>query len=84
MDEWQPILMAPRDGTEITVLTVGGYELLAFWGGGLVDEEEKECGGWHAPLDGDHPECWTDGICWFSNENETPSDAPIKWLCRLN
>ena len=25
------------------------------------------------------PSCWTDGVCWTSNENDEPSAPVIEW-----
>jgi len=71
---------APIDGQTITIKTATGAIVRAFWAGGLMNGSEEDCGGWHALHEGEHPECWTDGICWESNENEQRSDPPVTWI----
>ena len=80
MSDWAEIRTAPRDGSDIEVMTAGGFEMRARWERqGLINEAGDDCGGWVASDEGLHPACWTDGVCWESNEDELPSDPPIKW-----
>ncbi len=75
-DGWRDIASAPKDGTLVKLRVI--YEFSAKWQGGLMDENERDCGGWHA-INGDIPPCWTDDICWESNEDESPSVQPSDW-----
>ncbi len=80
MTEWQPIDMAPKDGTEIQVRIPGhGSDNVVAWQTGFMDEDEKECGCWVFTRDQEPPESWTDGVCWQSNENEEESVCPTEW-----
>jgi len=79
---WKPIETAPADGETIELRTVKGYKLLGFLQGGHLDKDENEIYAWSCP-DEDHPDCWTDGVCWESNEDELKSDQP-KWWRKLN
>jgi hypothetical protein len=80
MGDWQKIASAPKDGSDIEILTAGGFEMLArFELLGFEDEDGKSVGSWVASVEGRHPDCWSDGACWQSNENEMPSDPPTMW-----
>ena len=79
MTAWQDISSAPRDGKTIRVQTAGGLEFIAFWLGGLLDEQGQECGWWCVEDEDEQPESWTDGICWAKNADGKKSDQPIKW-----
>lgn len=70
---WRDISTAPRDGRHIAVLTESGSLVRAFWG--WVDDELA----WMAVTEGEHPSCWTDGICWKSNADGERSDPPECW-----
>jgi len=82
MTNWQPIETAPRDGTPIYGQTAQGVEVAMFWGEGLLDDDGRDCGGWHASDEGAAPDCWTDGVCWARNDSGVPSDAPVLWRAR--
>lgn len=76
MSDFHPMNTAPKDGTRIKLRVI--YEFEAEWRDGLMNENEEECGGWHA-VRGDIPPCWTDGICWESNDDGFPSVLPDEW-----
>lgn len=80
-EDWQPMDLAPRDGTPIQAEIPGnGADNVIFWMSGLVDSGEKECGGWaFAEEDQEPPDCWTDGICWEINGDLVPSVQPTRW-----
>jgi hypothetical protein len=72
--EWRPIETAPRDGSRIVVITRGGIALAAKWSS-IGDDFST----WIAVEDDMHPKCWTDGVCWESNEDGEQSDPPVWW-----
>ncbi len=76
--DWRTMDWAPKDGTPIRVRT-SRRQFDVSWQTGLVDDHDQECGAWHAEKVGDHPPCWTDGICWASNEDGRPSEQPQAW-----
>ena len=77
---WQPIESAPKDGTPIQVKIPGhGSDNLIRWSEGFMDEHENPCGCWEWAGDNEPPECWTDGVCWASNEDHVASVQPTEW-----
>ncbi|MGW9333608.1 hypothetical protein [Bosea sp. NPDC055594] len=77
---WYTLASAPLDGRDIDILTAGGFELRArYERQGFINEAGDDCGGWVSSEEDKHPPCWTDGVCWGSNEDESPSDPPIMW-----
>ena len=80
MSDWKPIETAPKDGTPIQAEIPGhGSDNIIGWSLGFLDIEENQVGGWCFLEDQEPPECWTDGVCWESNENGTQSVQPIRW-----
>lgn len=80
MGDWQNIASAPKDGSDIEILTAGGFEMQArFEQLGFENEDGKSVGAWVALVEDHHPDCWTDGACWKSNADEVQSDPPIMW-----
>lgn len=80
MADWQPIETARQDGTSIQVKIPGhGSDNVVAWFGGLMNSREQDCGGWHWMEDNEPPDCWTDGICWESNEDNIRSVHPTHW-----
>ncbi|MBK61656.1 MAG: hypothetical protein CL575_01690 [Altererythrobacter sp.] len=79
--EWQPIENAPRDGTAIQARIPGNGEdnIIAWQVEAFLDDNEEPCGGWAFVTDQEPPECWTDGVCWASNEDEVASVWPTHW-----
>lgn len=67
---WQPIETAPKDGTEIALLTAGGSLLRASWRS--VDDDFET---WVAAREGEHPRIAKASIpeCW-------DSDPPTLWM----
>lgn len=83
MSKWQPIETAPKDGSPFQARIPGhGEDNIIAWFHGLLDENENECGGWHFVEDQEPPGCWTDGVCWASNEDGIPSVEPTHWKPR--
>lgn len=77
---WQDIATAPRDGRPFQARIEGyGDDNIISWQWGLRDDEDRDCGGW-AYMEGEPPQCWTDGWCWASNEDGKPSARPTHWL----
>ena len=75
----KPIATAPRDGTEILVITGAGARVRCrWWQVGFTDSDGMECGGWTSTTD-DYPTCWTDGVCWTVNADGRMSDQPVRW-----
>jgi hypothetical protein len=76
---WRPIETAPKDGTPIQARIDGyGGDNIIAWSWGLRDSDDQDCGGWEY-LTGEPPQCWTDGVCWESNENRERSAQPTHW-----
>jgi len=77
---WEPIETAPSD-TPVIVITAEGRIFKAIYKPGVAENEQGSCGAWCTVEETDpHPACWTDGMCWASNEDGVPSDAPAGWL----
>jgi len=71
---------APYDGTAIRAEIPGyGSDNIIAWMDGFHDDEEQSCCGWAFVEDQEPPLCWTDGVCWASNENGEPSVLPVAW-----
>ena len=75
MSYWQPIADAPRDNTSVIVKTSSGSVFAASW-----YDYTGEGAQWGADEEGLHPDCWTDGLCWYRNEDDEPSDQPIAFV----
>jgi hypothetical protein len=81
---WQPIETAPDGGVSIQAKIPGyGSDNIIAWFGGLVDENGKDCGGWHY-MEGEPPDCWTDGVCWTMNADLKASIKPTHWYDNHN
>jgi len=77
---FRPMSEAPRDGRDIQAIIPGhGWDNVIAWTSGYMDEDENDCCCWAFTTDQEPPACWTDGICWASNEDEAPSIQPIAW-----
>lgn len=78
--EWQDIATAPTDGTPIKArIPDHGDNHIIEWTDTLYDGAGDEAGGWSYVSGDGVPECWSDGICWESNEYESPSIWPTHW-----
>ena len=64
----------------VIVQTMSGCVFRAHYGETTEDGDGRDCDTWAAEDEGIHPPCWTDGLCWASNEDGEPSDQPVKWL----
>ena len=80
MAEWNADMdAAPRDGTPIQARIVGyGSDNIIAWQEGFIDTSGEPCGCW-VYLEGEPPDCWSDGVCWELNEDELPSAPPVAW-----
>jgi hypothetical protein len=77
---WLPINAAPKDGTSIQAKIPGnGSDNVIAWFDGLLNDDGKDCGAWQFTSDQEPPDCWTDGVCWGSNEDGVPSVQPTHW-----
>lgn len=75
---WRPIATAPRDGTAIQARIPGhGEDNVIAWI--FIEWEEAPIGTWQFVEDQEPPDCWTDGICWRSNDMGQPSVRPTHW-----
>lgn len=80
MTDWQDIETAPKDGTSIQARIPGhGEDNVIAWHSGFLDADEQDCCCWVFTTEKEPPECWTDGVCWASNEDEVPSVQPTHW-----
>lgn len=73
-----PFDQAPRDGTWIQALIPGhgSDNVIAWCEGAFMNDAEESCGGWSFMTDQEPPDCWTDGVCWTSNDCGVPSMLP--------
>ena len=77
---WRPISEAPKDGTAIQARIPGsGDDNIIAWHEGLIDSNNRSCGGWSFVSDQEPPESWTDGVCWEVNEDGERSTQPTHW-----
>ncbi len=73
-DGWLPIKTAPY-GTPVVVLTERGQIFKA------QRDCIDDCPTWRTCEEWDVcPPCWSDGVCWGSNEDDEPSDPPEFWM----
>ena len=79
--EWHSMETAPRDGTPIQARIPGnGSDNIIMWLDCFIDAEDQDSCGWaFVHEDQEPPQCWTDGACWSSNENNEQSVQPIAW-----
>ncbi len=80
MTDWKSMDSAPR-GPVVMIKTRGGHEFAASWDFGY-EGEDGPCGCWAAVHEDEAPDCWTDGVCWASNDAGVPSDQPVAWRPR--
>lgn len=64
-----PVIVTMADGTEFEACRI------------VVEGEEGSCSVWGTAheIEPNMPDCWTDGICWGSNDAGKPSEKPIQW-----
>ena len=65
----KPVIVTMDDGTEFRAMRI------------YVEDGADGCHAWatadeYEPL---APECWTDGVCWGSNDDNKPSRKPVAW-----
>lgn len=78
--DWQAIETAPKDGTWIQAKIPGnGSDNIIAWIDGFYDEAGQSACGWAFMTEQEPPECWTDGVCWESNEDCKKSVEPTHW-----
>lgn len=82
-NDWRPMETAPKDGTPIQVEIPGyGADYIIRWQDGFIDHDGEDSGAWVVAEDQEPPECWTDGVCWWRNEDSVPSVWPTRWKPR--
>jgi hypothetical protein len=80
MSAWQSMDTAPKSGVSIQAEIPGhGKDNVIAWMGGLENEGGEECYAWQFATEQEPPDCWTDGVCWESNEDGKPSVKPTRW-----
>lgn len=80
MNDWRDIATAPIDGTPIQAKIPGhGSDNIIAWHDGFLDDNENDCGCWCFIEDQEPPDCWTDGVCWKTNEAGEKSVQPTHW-----
>lgn len=80
--EWRPIETAPKDGREIQAKIPGNGEhnVIAWQVEAFYNAANRPCGGWAFTTHQEPPDCWTDGVCWATNEDGVPSVQPTAWM----
>jgi hypothetical protein len=76
--KWLPIETAPINA-DVRVRAGEMTFLARLVPGASLNEAMEPCDQWQAVVEHDHPPCWSDGACWESNANESPSAQPIEW-----
>jgi transcription elongation factor Elf1 len=71
---------APRNGTVVLLKVGESMSFDARWQEGFMDSDEQDCGCWVALHEGEHPPCWSEGVCWSSNQDESESIQPTAWM----
>ncbi len=78
--DWQPIDTAPLDGTWIhAIIPNNGNDNIIAWVDGFYDKAGQATCGWVFVTEQEPPPCWTDGVCWESNEYCEKSIEPTHW-----
>jgi|GEM_PF-2322679 len=79
LDDWRSMDTAPKDGAAFQCEIPGeGSDFVVQWIHGL-EGKDGPCGGWSIASEQEPPACWTDGICWETNEDGLPSKQPMRW-----
>lgn len=77
---WRPIDDEARNGEPWLIQTARERIFKAKWARDIcVDEDGENVDAWAATAEDFHPPCWTDGVCWASNEDGVPSDPPVMY-----
>jgi hypothetical protein len=77
----QPMETIPNEGF-FKLYFIDHKPIDATWEDGFeksIDGTGGTCSAFVALFEGEHPECWTDGVCWEVNESGKPSMQPIGW-----
>lgn len=77
---WRDMESVPTDGTKVILFTAGRCVVKAFLDENGAEGKDGPCDVWKAAEEGQHPYCWTDGLCWDRNADDEPSDPPILWM----
>lgn len=77
--DWQRIGNEPLN-TPILVRIPGyGEDNVVCLVDGFFDDDGNDCCTWVFDDEDKAPPCWTDGACWSTNANGTPSVRPTHW-----
>lgn len=76
---WQSIETAPFDEEVIVQAGEMTFRAKLLPDAGMNALEEP-CDQWVATREGEHPPCWTGGLCWESNEDDVTSIQPRAWM----
>lgn len=77
---WRPIDDEARNGAEWAIQTAIGRVFKAQWLPFIVvNDRGEDVGAWVACDEDVRPPCWTDCICWASNEDDVASDPPVMY-----
>lgn len=71
-EEWQPMSTAPKNATNVEVLTAEGKQLVAHWAEDLSGEDQPAFSGWFIKVEGSK-HC----LAYFSGIREPKAWRPI-------
>ncbi|AWI90235.1 hypothetical protein C0214_19430 [Methylobacterium sp. DM1] len=81
-DHRRPINTAPLDEEVYVYCGEMRFRAKLVSGASAYEDDngrERICDQWQATRDGEHPPCWSEGGCWASNADESPSLQPTHW-----
>lgn len=81
-DHLRPINTAPLDEEVFVYCGEMRFRAKLVPGASAYEDDngrERICDQWQATREGEHPPCWSEGGCWASNADESPSLQPTHW-----